>query len=294
LREYFFEVGTLFKKWIIKKGAIDEIKEKISKCTISFSRHECLDLPPLMETTYMIQPAAEQKSLLKEIDVLIEEEASKMEISYDGISSEKDSELEESSLSVILGWYMKQRMICSGFLEYEGEQGKETIYLGKNPKIDYLEYYLENDFPAGSRIIIWTFFRTSMKLVVDFLSKKKLSFRNIGGGTPIKKQEDILSDFKEGHFDILVASYGTISEGQNIAYSNYSMEYEPIYDYGKIYQSRGRNYRAGSEVHASVHAGKFLIDIPNSIELKMLANLNAKGNIQSFLQGELKKHSKNI
>ena len=171
----------------------------------------------------------------------------------------------------------------------------------EHPKLERLLELIEVQIHSGSsRFIIFAEIRHTAKLIVDYLKKiegtKPVRFVGQGSregdkGMTQNQQKEILNKFREGEFNILVAT-SVGEEGLDIPSTDVVVFYEPVSSAIRLIQRRGRTGRnrpgkvfifvtkgsrdeaalwssKGQEqkMHDLFSKGRIEIDIPNSKEL---------------------------
>lgn len=271
LNAFFFSRGEVWAKWIPYKGTKDEIRKRLERSCVSFYRRECIDIPPVVERDFPVEASAEQRALIEEI-------RSARDAALDGLLADADPDAEVSeAFESVSALNMREREVCGGFIRINGEVRRLAI----NPKADLLEEHLE-DVPDDARILVWCFFREETDIVAEVIRKLKISVRVIVGGITNNRRDGILLDFKENRFRALVATYGTISESQNLAYVSEIFHYSSDWDYGARYQAEGRTERLGSEQHEAIYRRDYTV--VDSVDEDIRANRHAKGNLRAFMQ----------
>ena len=279
LNAYFFSRGEVWAKWIPYKGTKDEIRKRLERTCVSFYRRECIDLPPVVEREFQIEASAEQRALIDEI-------RNARDVALDTLLADADPDAEVSdAFESVSALNMREREVCGGFIRIDGEIRR----LASNPKGDLLAEHLE-DVPDDARMLVWVYFREEAEIVAEIFRNLKISVRVVVGGLTNNRRDGILLDFKEDRFRALVATYGTISESQNLAYVSEVFHYSSDWDYGTRYQAEGRTERLGSEQHAAIYRRDYTIT--DSIDDEIRANLRAKGNLRAFMQHQREQRTK--
>ena len=121
-----------------------------------------------------------------------------------------------------------------------------------HPKLEKLSELIDLQMRSGSsRFIIFAEIRHTASLIVDFLSKingaKPVRFVGQGSrdgdkGMTQKQQKEILERFREGEFNILVAT-SVGEEGLDIPSTDVVVFYEPVSSAIRLIQRRGRTGR---------------------------------------------------
>lgn len=156
-RTRYIEYGGFENKQIIGYKNVDELMARIMPYTVEVDK-SVLNLPPKIPKTRYIQASDEQKALFRQI--------LKGTGPYPFIKS--DNTLERM---------LRLRQVVGGFrpetIFNPDRQVEETILhpLKKNPKLEDLLQFIEDNF-HGSKFIIWTTFRHEIALLRDTLAEK--------------------------------------------------------------------------------------------------------------------------
>jgi SNF2 family DNA or RNA helicase len=103
--------------------------------------------------------------------------------------------------------FMKLRMIASGYLPFNDDEGdKRVIHFSKSPKLEYIGELIE-EIPKGTQCVIFHEFTHSGELICKTLAAHKASHTWIWGGAKDKQGE--LAKFKSGKAQFLVANTAT-------------------------------------------------------------------------------------
>jgi Fanconi anemia group M protein len=189
-----------------------------------------------------------------------------------------------------------------------------------NPKLDRLFELIDLQIQTGSsRFIVFSEIRYTASLIVEQLSKipKAKPVRFVGQGSregdkgmTQKQQKEILDCFRNGDFNILVAT-SVGEEGLDIPSTDVVIFYEPVSSAIRLIQRRGRTGRnrpgevfifvtkdsrdeaalwssRGKEqrMHDLFSAGRIEIDIPTSEELQppKKTHVSENGSVQTTFQ----------
>ena len=189
-----------------------------------------------------------------------------------------------------------------------------------NPKLEHLVELIDLQLENGSnRFIIFAEIRHTASIIVEELSKVSRAnpVRFVGQGSregdkgmTQKQQKEILGRFREGEYNILVAT-SVGEEGLDIPSTDIVIFYEPVSSAIRLIQRRGRTGRnrpgevfifvtkesrdeaalwssRGKEqrMHDLFSAGRIEIDLPTSEELKVSekSNKHEKDSIQTKFQ----------
>ncbi len=96
------------------------------------------------------------------------------------------------------------------------------------------------------RMIVFSFFRKTLLLLEERLSKNGFRCRRIDGTMGVAERNAVLQDFEDGRFDILLSSE-VASEGVDLEFANCLVNYDLPWNPAKIEQRIGRIDRIGQK-----------------------------------------------
>lgn len=207
--------------WSIRKGAKDQILNRVANCTLRFSREECLDLPELQYETYSAQPTKKQIEILNKIG-----EGTAIELENGQLSKQN-----------VFVRSMRMQQVTGGFLP--NDQGEPTSI--DTPKLDLLEECLEE---IEGKVVVFHTFIEEGRRIESLLEKNKIKFRSLRG--EIKDKDKQYIEFREDPtVKVLVAHPKCGGEGIDLYEAAtmifYSSPSGPI----TRNQAEGRIYRQG-------------------------------------------------
>ena len=135
--------------------------------------------------------------------------------------------------------------------------------------------------PKGEKIVIFTMFKTVIRLVEEKLLKiegKKIVC--IDGSVTGKKRDECITAFKERDYDVMIVSYKIGSESLNLTEARHVILTESWWNSAVIEQAKGRIYRIGQTKSVNIYE----LYVPNddrikSIEIAMLEICDRKKHI---------------
>lgn len=145
-------------KWVLRSGALETIKDLMYKKAISFTKDECLDLPPKVFETKDIILSPEQRKAYTEIDQV-------------GMTKLHDhaGDINYIVKYAIARWIKKQQ-ITSGFL-YKDD--KTAFDFKHNPKLEELRELINTEF-YGERVVIVGRFHHDLDLIRSVLPARSV------------------------------------------------------------------------------------------------------------------------
>lgn len=226
-----------FPDYAVRPEKIPEFQRIVAETSIRVEKHECLDLPPLIEKVEPVAMSPEQKKAYKEMaDDLI------TYVGDDAVVA-----------SIALVKIMRLQQILSGFAVAETEEGEPTVAVfDKNPRLDRLGEIMEEIGP-DHKVIIWTAFRETYGRIKDRLQKLGIESAELYGGMSGKKKLEELDRFRgDKSCRALIANPKAGGTGLDLIEASYSIIYSRSYSLEDDLQSAARNHRGGSEIHDKI------------------------------------------
>ena len=224
-RLYFYPA---FFDWKPKDGAKEKIMDKVSNCTISFDREECIDLPELDEIELPV-------SVTKEFLDLQHKVIDGHSIIIDDIEVENLNETTQAQ---------RLRQLSDGFFYYKDNGVDKTFYLKENPKIEAL---LDLTLDTKSKILVFYQFTAERKLIEDTLRKNKVNFVSVYGTQKFDEREKVIKDFQENQNVQIMLAQTSISEGYDATAATTVVFTIPVSSPKIRAQCIGRIYRSGQK-----------------------------------------------
>lgn len=98
----------------------------------------------------------------------------------------------------------------------------------------------------GKPVIIWCVFLDSIHTLSEALEKRGIPTRCIYGAVPLEERQDILRDFKLGHFQVLLTNPHTLAESVSLhSVCHDAVYFEYSYNLVHLLQSKDRIHRLG-------------------------------------------------
>lgn len=220
-----------FPKWVPKESSRNILKDKINEISLSASKDQCLDLPPLVRVTVPVVLGSSQKR------------------AYDQMKKEfltiVESGLAIAELAITKALRMQQ--ILSGFLKLDTG---EIHRFDKNPRADALRDLLE-DITPNHKVIVWSMFHEDHAVVKNICDCLDVEYAELTGLVS-DKQEQIDRFQTRDNCRVMVASQAAGGTGVNLTAASHMIYYSRGYSLEHDLQSEARAYRGGSEIHRSI------------------------------------------
>lgn len=248
-----------FPNWVPIEGAENDISRKMEASSMRVKVDECLDLPPVVEKTVVVEMAPEQKKLYK--DMLKD---------YVTIF-ERDGAVKSSVANLAITKGLRLMQIASGYVK--DDQGEEfsAVSSGWTPKQEAL-YQILSDMP-GQKVIIWAVWRQNYEQIREVLRELGREWFEMNGELGAAKNRESARKFEESNCD-MIGHPESGGEGINLVSTPVRISYSRNFSWRQMKQSDARNYRGGSEKHSSI----------------IRINLVTEGTIEGKITEKLAKH----
>ena len=247
--------AVTWAKWAPMKSREPELTQKISAITLSVKKSECLDLPPFIRQRIEVPMSAEQTKAYNEMKrhmiTMVQGDA--------------------CTAQMALHKALRLQQISSGFIG--NDDGDEHTFKDV-PRLDALKELLE-DLCDTQKVIVWACWRNNQASIRKLLDGLKIGYREITGNIQSSEREQAMHDFRSrDDVRVILGSQGAGGIGVNLVEASHAIYYSRSFSLEHDVQSEARNYRGGSEIHATVTR----IDLvaPKSIDDDVLEALSNK------------------
>jgi len=217
-KTYMFPVGDKF--WKPKKESYDIIIKSIAKFSISAKQSDVFKEATVQKEVLHYKLNSTQKKY------------------YDSIKEGILAELEDGVITInnALVESMKLLQVLSGFVIIPEEPkpriehfdtGKEALLL------DIFEDYT-------GQAVVWIIFDEEERRLLELFKRYKISARAISGSTPPSKRSEILRDFHNGAFRVLISKASILGAGIDLSNAKLSIFYSRDYSYINRHQALSR------------------------------------------------------
>lgn len=231
-QRYFpaWEVMTLAKDGFDGEQAMSKLMEGKA---LYVKKSECLDLPPFIQTTVLVEMGAEQRRLY--------EEMKRDFITYLG------SDACVATLAMTKALRLQQ--IASGYIKtVEGDE----ITLEASPKEEALKELLEQITPT-SKVLVWACWRQNYAQIRKVCESLKIPYVEVHGDVSAAQKEKNVEAFNtDPNIRVFLGHPGSGGIGINLVSASYSIFYSRTFSLEHSIQAEARNYRAGSEQHEKI------------------------------------------
>jgi len=216
---YMFQVGDRF--WKPKRDSYDRIVKSISNFSISAKQSD------------VFKEATVQREVLHYRLNSIQRKY------YDSIREGILAELEDGVITInnALVESMKLLQVLSGFVIIPEEVDKVRIEHFDTEKENLLLDLLQD---YQGQAVVWVIFDEEERRLLELFKKNKISSRAISGSTPVAKRVEILKDFHNGVFKVLISKASILGAGIDLSNAKLSIFYSRDYSYINRHQALSR------------------------------------------------------
>lgn len=243
--------------WLPKPDAMDKVHAAMQPA-IRFSRDDCIDLPPCLYESRTVQLSKAQDKAYKEM-------MNNLHTSF--ATGEDITAVNEAvKMSKLL------QIVCGVAYDADGNE----VTLDAAHRLSELLNIVEE---AGTKVIVYVPFVSSIKLVTEFLRKHNKSVECVHGGVGKSERDRIFGAFqREAEPQVLVAQPAAMSHGLTLTAASTIVWYAPITSNDIFEQANGRITRPGQ------HNNQFIIMLEgSSVEQKIYNRLKNKQQTQGVL-----------
>lgn len=139
-----------------------------------------------------------------------------------------------------------ERLTDIDFVNYSADVPILIRRCGKSTKMKECEEVVVDLVSEGKPVIVWCIFVKSIEHIAEDLRKRGVSAKAIYGSTPLDEREEILKDFRNGLFKVLVTNPHTLAESVSLhQICHDSVYFEYSYNLVHLLQSKDRIHRLG-------------------------------------------------
>lgn len=266
-----------FPNWVPIGGALDDIAKRMEKSSMRVLKKDCLDLPPLVRKTVLVEMAPEQakayREMLRELITFFEQ----------------NGEAHTAFATMALTKSLRLMQLASGYVKTDA--GKEvSVVDGYTPKQEALKALLE-ELTTHSKVLIWAVWKENYRQIREVLEGLGIKYVEVHGDVSDKqKTQNVDSLTNDPEVRVLLGHPGSAGIGINLVAASYSIFYSRSFSLEQDLQAEARNHRGGSEIHDKITR----IDLvtKDSIEEKIVEALARKQEIGNHLLRDITLHLK--
>jgi SNF2 family DNA or RNA helicase len=246
--------------WIPKPEATDIVKD-IMQPAVRFTRDECVDLPPLMYETRMVNLTNEQKKAYKERMVRLQTQA------------------EDGNITAVTEAVKMAKLIQIACGVVYADDGTE-VTIPSNPRIQETKDIVAS---AEGKVIVFVPYVSSVKMVAEELSND-FTVEVIHGRVKKSERDRIFGEFQRGKdLKVIVAQPAAMSHGLTLTAASTIIWYSCVTSNEVFEQANGRINRPGQKMN------NFIIMLEGTkVEKRIYNRLKNKQKMQGALLEEIK------
>lgn len=243
-RTYFYDrnaglAGTqkYFPDWQPRKSCTDDLNHIINISAMAVKKVDCLDLPPFVRKLIPVELSPIQKKLYREIK-------------NDLITTLGDK---FCTAPIALTKALRLQQIVSGYLPVEDKHGEvSNVTLKDNPRAAVLQELLAG-LVGDHKVLVWAVFKENYMVIRRVLASLAVEYVEVTGEISASEKQKNVDRFNtDSRCRVLLGHPGSGGIGINLVAASYAVFYSRGFSLEHDLQAEARNYRGGSERHASV------------------------------------------
>ena len=260
-----------FPDWIIRAGAVEEMNQLIYHHAVRVTKAECMDLPPLVQTTIKVGMTKEQARL------------------YNEMKKDFIAVIDDKACVATLAITKAQRLmqIASGFIKVVGD---EEIPLEDTPKMEALRELL-SELAHDHKVIIWAVWRKNYGEIAKVCQGLGLEYAEVFGGlTQATRDENVRRFNEDPDCRVFIGNPSSGGIGINLVVAPYAIFYSRNFSLEESLQAEARNHRGGSEIHEKITRYDIVVEntIDELVQIKLANKFDMSMNVLRDLSLELK------
>ena len=258
-KNHFCVMGGFEGRQILSYKNVDELSERISRCSFRVLKNDCMDLPQKIYQKRSVEMTREQLKLYNDM-------RKEMVIELDGV---------EVDATIALTQLLRLQQITGGYLTKDDQFISIFDDPEKNPKIIETMNIIEE--AGDQQVIVWARFKAEINNILACLQRRGITCAKFDGDVPPQAREDIIKDFQAGKIKVLVANQSAGGIGLNLFAASVAIYYSNSFNTEDRVQSEDRCHRKGSERHSSV--SYYDIIVPGTVDTKIVSALRSNKRI---------------
>lgn len=234
-----FRDMTMYKvtqfKWKPRDNAMDIVAKEMQPC-IRFSRDECLDLPDLSVIDYKVPMSPKQAKAVKEL-----QDKCLAEISGQDITAVNAASVLSKCLQVMAG------AVYGGV----DEDGNKIVV--NSDATELLEAIGDIVDQNEQPVLIYTTFRSTVKVLLDYFKKNGVAVEGITADTSVNERTAIFDNIQSGKTKVMVAVAQTVAHGITLTNADTIIWVTPPTSFETYDQANGRIYRKGQTRKCTIY-----------------------------------------
>lgn len=227
-----------YPKFVVNPNRVEELNKLIYQKADRVLKEDCLDLPPLVKTQRYVELSPEQKTAY-------------LQMKKDFIAFVKDKHDQPKAVVAQLAVTKALRMqqiVCGST---SADDGTEILF--KNtPRIKILKELLE-EITVNNKLIVWSVFKADYRAIEAVCKELEIKYCFLTGEQSMKQKQESMDNFNtDPEMKVIISNQKAGGVGVNLIAASYSIYYSKNFSLADDLQSEARNYRKGSDIHASV------------------------------------------
>ncbi len=181
------------------------------------------------------------------------------------VAEEKDSQAGQQHLRILAEIMRLRRAACHPTL------ADPNARFSSSAKLELFGEIVGELLENGHKALVFSQFVDHLKILENYLKKKKVAYQYLDGSTPLKKREQRINAFQAGEGDIFLISLKAGGTGLNLTAADFVIHTDPWWNPAVEDQATDRAHRIGQERPVTVYR----LVAENTIEEKIL-ELHAK------------------
>jgi SNF2 family DNA or RNA helicase len=290
LRPGLFGTREAFHHYFVNKSQEtlvnrDELQRRLNKVMIRNRREETdLDFTPRNVTTETFSPTDAERELYDAVTeyvraVYSEDQGQKLVL----MTLQKEVVSSPAALESTIESQLEDGSKPPAHTDHLEEILERIDAVDEFTKVDRVQSIVDEarDNVEKGRVIVFTQFRATQRLLLDVLAKQGYTVHPFHGGHSSEEKEQIVEDF-EAEGGVLVST-DAMNEGRNLQFCNVMVNYDLPWNPMKVEQRIGRIHRIGQDREVYV----FNIALEDTIEEYVLERLYHKIDLFQQSVGEL-------
>lgn len=228
-------------------GDITQINHKLQPFFCRTTKEQ-LGVPKANEDKILSAPASEEENRLLRL-LQMRHRKNKLALLLRILQMESDPKMLLQSLDLSDFSYLIDDSLDAAeidFADYSDEAKQLIAQAGVPTKFLHCVHHVSELVHAGKSVIVWCIFVHSISALSQALKERGIACRCIYGEVPLEDRQQILSDFRQGLFQVLLTNPHTLAESVSLhSVCHDAVYFEYSYNLVHLLQSKDRIHRLG-------------------------------------------------
>ncbi|HFA49348.1 MAG TPA: ATP-dependent helicase [Bacteroidetes bacterium] len=235
----------------------DQLRRLVQPFILRRHKNEVLkDLPEKTEITLSVNLPPDERAFY---------EALRRNAIEKLVAEEKGAQAGQQHLRILAEIMRLRRAACHPSL------ADQNAGFSSSAKLELFGEIVDELLENGHKALVFSQFVGHLKILENYLKKKKTAYQYLDGSTPLKKREQRIDAFQAGEGDIFLISLKAGGTGLNLTAADFVIHTDPWWNPAVEDQATDRAHRIGQERPVTVYR----LVAENTIEEKIL-ELHAK------------------